>query len=514
MERTADVLEKILNEDDRSEAAGLPVGPGHANALACPTLQVWTACVQGGRIDEISFRIRFWALLCELPPEYDSINSMVEIIMIAATKTPTTTAAAATEQPSLPSGLTIPPDEQKDGDVPAPCCSPSVESGACTEPGLSLHLESPSLSEAEAEEGSSPKISFFAKYLTLWVALAMIIGTTIGALVPSIPEALEKATIASIWIPGSILVWLMVYPMMLQVRWSAIRYVHQNPGGLFLTTFINWAIQPFLMFAFAKLFFYVVYDGILTAEKQSEYIAGAVILGGSPCTAMVFVWSNLVGGDPNYTLVQVVLNDMILLFLYVPTAKLLLNLSDVELPWDTVYLSVVLFVVVPFAFGVLTQFLVLRRPHGEEVLKQIGDAFSPVASFSLVLLVVFIFISQAKIITDSPQDVLLVAVPLILQTVSIFVLTYGMAYYICLPYNVGGPASFIGSSNFFELAVALALTVYGPKSGAVLVTVVGVLTEVPNMLMEVYFVKATKEAYKRRVPDVSTITTPNQDGCP
>ena len=419
--------------------------------------------------------------------------------MMIATLT-TTTTAAATEQPSRPSGLSILSNEKKDGDTPAPCCSPSeVESGACTAPILHSHDESPSLSEPEAEERSSPQISFFAKYLTVWVALAMIVGTTIGALVPSIPDALEKATVARIWIPGSILVWLMVYPMMLQVRWSAIRYVHENPGGLFLTTFVNWAIQPFLMFAFAKLFFNVLYEGILTAEKQSAYIAGAVILGGSPCTAMVFVWSSLVGGDPNYTLVQVVLNDIILLFLYVPTAKLLLNISDVELPWDTVYLSVVLFVVVPFALGVLTQFIVLRRNNGEEVLKRIGDAFSPVASFSLVLLVVFIFISQAEIITDSPQDVLLVAVPLILQTVSIFVLTCGIAYYVCLPYKIAGPAAFIGSSNFFELAVALALTVYGPKSGAVLVTVVGVLTEVPVMLMEVYVVKATKEAYNKRV---------------
>jgi len=289
--------------------------------------------------------------------------------------------------------------------------------------------------------------------------------------------------------------------MMLKVRWSALRNVHQNPGGLLLTTFINWAVQPFLMYGLARLFFTIIYSGIFSDEKQSEYIAGAVILGGSPCTAMVFVWAGLINGDVNYTLVQVVLNDILLLFLYVPTAKLLLNISTIELPWDTVYLSVVLFVLVPFVLGTITQFVVLRRPNGEQLLMRIEDYFSPIASLALVLLVVFIFLSQAKVITDSPTDVLLVAVPLILQTSLAFFLTYGLAYYFCLNHLIAGPAALIGSSNFFELAVALALTVYGPQSGAVLVTVVGVLVEVPIMLLEVNIIKRSKQWYNNRAED-------------
>ena len=370
-------------------------------------------------------------------------------------------------------------------------CSPDVvENGSCTH---SLEMESAT--------APTPGISFFAKYLTVWVILAMIGGTAIGALAPSVPQALEKATLANIWIPGAILVWLMVYPMMLKVRWSAIRNAHEHPGGLFLTTFVNWVVQPFTMYALALLFFEVIYRNVLTAEKQSEYIAGAVVLGGSPCTAMVFVWSSLAGGDPTYTLMQVVINDIILLILYVPTMKLLLNTSDIALPWDTVYLAVVLFVVIPFVLGTLTHLIASRRTNGNQLLEQIEAWFSPISSLALILLVVFIFISQAEVITDSPADVVLVAIPLIMQTFIIFGLTYGLAWYTCLQHDIAGPAAFIGSSNFFELAVAVAMAVYGPGSGAVLVTVVGVLVEVPIMLMEVAIVNATKDRFEKRLND-------------
>ena len=388
------------------------------------------------------------------------------------------------------------------------CCPPSiVESGECSRRTGPNNETAAAAAAAEVASddssvaASTTKIDFFAKYLTVWVALAMILGTTIGALVPSIPNALEKATVSSIWIPGSILVWLMVYPMMLGVRWNALRQVHTNPGGLCLTTFVNWAVQPFVMYGLAVLFFDVAFDNMLNSETQSEFIAGAVILGGSPCTAMVFVWSSLAGGDANYTLVQVVLNDIILLFLYAPTTKLLLNISDIAFPWDTVFLSVVLFVVVPFALGMLTHLVVLRREDGEELMQRIQKFFQPVSAFSLVLLVVFIFISQAEVIVDNPTHVLLAMVPLLLQTSFIFVLTYGLGYYLCLKHNIAGPAAFIGSSNFFELAVALALTVYGPESGAVLVTVVGVLVEVPVMLLEVAIVNSTREQYERHLAD-------------
>ncbi len=374
----------------------------------------------------------------------------------------------------------------------AGCCRPdAMENGSCNQ-----LVEETTARTPEA-------ISFFAKYLTVWVAIAMGVGTLIGAFAPAVPDALEKATVANIWIPGAVLVWLMVYPMMLKVRWSAMRTAHEHPGGLFLTTFINWAVQPFVMYGLAILFFDVLYSNILSDEKRSDYIAGAVILGGSPCTAMVFVWSSLSGGDANYTLVQVVLNDIILLLLYVPTAKLLLNTSNIALPWDTVYLSVILFVVVPFALGTLTHVVASRYGNGEQVLQRIETLFSPISSISLVLLVIFIFISQAEVITDSPADVFLVAVPLMIQTLFIFALTYGMAWFFCLRHNIAGPAAFIGSSNFFELAVAVALAVYGPGSGAVLVAVVGVLVEVPLMLMEVAIVNATKERYEVRLNDAN-----------
>jgi ACR3 family arsenite transporter len=255
------------------------------------------------------------------------------------------------------------------------------------------------------------------------------------------------------------------------------------------------------MYGLAVLFFDVIYKGILDPETRKEYIAGAVILGGSPCTAMVFVWSALANGDPNYTLAQVVVNDLILLVLYVPTTQLLLHLSDISLPWGTVFLSVALFVVIPFVLGAATQAYFLRKESGEASLANIQRFFKPCSAISLVLLVVFIFISQAQVISNNFTHVLLIAIPLVLQTSLIFLLTYSLAFFLCLKQNIGGPAAFIGSSNFFELAVALSLTVYGPDSGAVLVAVVGVLVEVPVMLLEVAIVNATKQRYENHLVD-------------
>jgi arsenite transporter len=355
--------------------------------------------------------------------------------------------------------------------------------------------------ENETTAAATQPLGFFERWLTVWVLLAMGLGTLLGALVPSIPAALEKATVKSVWIPGAVFVWLMVYPMMLGVRWSAFQQVPKEPKGLFLTCFVNWAVQPFAMYGLAVLFFDIIYNGILDPETQKEYIAGAVILGGSPCTAMVFVWSSLSNGDPNYTLAQVMVNDLILFALYVPTTQLLLHLSDISLPWATVFLSVILFVVIPFALGIATQLYVLRRENGEATLDYVQKLFKPISAISLILLVVFIFISQAQVITGNFIDVLLITVPLILQTCLIFLLTYSLALFLCLKHNVAGPAAFIGSSNFFELAVAIALTVYGPESGAVLVTVVGVLVEVPVMLLEVAIVNATKIRYESHLVD-------------
>ncbi len=373
-----------------------------------------------------------------------------------------------------------------------PCCSLEV-------------MESDGCQVCVEQEGrpdnttiGEPHMGCFERWLTLWVLLCMIVGTTFGALVPSIPEALEKATVANIWLPGSVLVWLMVYPMTLGVRWSAIREIPKHPQGILLTTIVNWGIQPFSMYGLALLFFNVIYGNILDPARQDEYIAGAVILGGSPCTAMVFVWSALAHGDPNYTLAQVVVNDLILLVLYVPTTKLLLGVSGIPLPWDTVFLSVILFVVVPFALGLLTQLYILRKPDGMKRLDRVQNFFKPVSASSLLLLVLFIFMSQAQVIVDNYGDAFLIMVPLILQTAFIFLLTYGLAYSLRLRHEIAGPAAFIGSSNFFELAVAVAITVYGPDSGAVLVTIIGVLVEVPVMLLEVVIVNASKKYFEER----------------
>lgn len=298
------------------------------------------------------------------------------------------------------------------------------------------------------------------------------------------------------------------------VRWHSIRIIHKNPKGLFLTTTVNWAVQPFLMYGLAVLFFEVIYASLLDEETQKQYIAGSVILGGSPCTAMVFVWSSLAHGDPSYTLVQVVLNDLILLFLYVPTVQLLLHVSDISLPWGTVFLSVALFVVVPFFFGIATYAWIFHQSgeHGEETLERIKRALSTASASALIILVVFIFMSQAQVLIGNFVNVFLIIVPLILQTAIVFCVTYSIAYFICLEHNIAGPATFIGSSNFFELAVALALTVYGADSGAVLVTVCGVLVEVPVMLCEVAIVNATKGRYEQRLADESCGCDNKDDG--
>jgi ACR3 family arsenite transporter len=345
-------------------------------------------------------------------------------------------------------------------------------------------------------------LGWFGKLLGLWIALAMIIGTTLGALVPSLVEAFNSATVYQIWIPGIVLVWVMVYPMMLKVEWTALKEIPKHPLGLILCTAMNWAIQPFTMYGFARLFFNVFYRGILSPATQSQYIAGCVFLGTGPCTAMVFVWSALAKGNATYTLVQVMINDLILLGLYVPIVALLLSLSGIGLPWATVFLSIALFVVVPALLGIFTR-LIFSRKCGEGVVDKIDKVFQPLTYLSLILLVVFVCIQQGNVIVAHWTDVLLIIVPLALQNIVIFAITYFAAYFLCLEHNIAGPAAFIGSSNFFELGIALCISLYGPASGAVLVAVVGALVEVPVMLLLVWFVNRTKQMFVRRVSDAS-----------
>lgn len=343
----------------------------------------------------------------------------------------------------------------------------------------------------------SKSLGWFTKLLAVWVFLCIVLGTVVGAAIPAIPNALQKATISQVWIPGVVLVWLMVYPMMLGVEWNALKDLTKHPMGLLLTTVINWAVQPFLMYALALLFFTVVYASILPNEIQKQYLVGAVILGGSPCTAMVFVWSSMSNGNPTYTLIQVMLNDLILLVLYIPTLALLLSIAGLSLPWDTVAISVALFVVVPAVMGIITR-VIMQQKWGPAAISTVAAMFAPISTAALLVLVTCIFTLQAHVIIHSWVHVLLIAIPLLVQIFFVFALTYTTAYLLYIEHSVAGPAAFIGSSNFFELAVSLAITLYGPQSGATLVTVVGVLVEVPIMLLEVEIVNRTKQAFTHR----------------
>lgn len=326
----------------------------------------------------------------------------------------------------------------------------------------------------------------------------MFIGTMIGYFVPEIAEELEKTTLAQVNIPTAILLWIIIAPMMFQVRPSAILNVRREPKGLLLTTFMNWCIQPFFMYGLAVLFFSIVFQGLLDLQEEKQYIAGAVILGGSPCTAMVFVWSSLTHGDAAYTLVQVLLNDTILVFLYAPTVKLLLSIASIEMPWTTIILSVILFVLVPFAIGLLARYMVLRMHNNDEhIVDSIAEKFKPLSTIALLAMLVLIFVFQGSTLVSNWVHVFLIAVPLILQNVMVFFITYSLAYAIALPHNVACPAAFIASSNFFELGVSVSITAYGLESGAALTNVVGVLVEVPVMLSLVFIANYSRFRYNR-----------------
>lgn len=356
---------------------------------------------------------------------------------------------------------------------------------------------SSALSLSVDEQRAADPLGVFGKYLSVWVFLCMLVGTLIGYFAPALAAALAQATFYNIDAPTAVLIWLMIFPMMMQVRLSAILDVRRRIGGVLVCTVMNWAVQPFIMFGLALLFFRVAYGSLLDAATQDQYIAGSVLLGGSPCTAMVFVWSKLAGGDPAYTVVQVAVNDAILLVAYVPIVVGLLSLSSIALPWETVIISVVLFVVTPFIAGALTRYVVLRR-YGERAFLRLTAVLNYVTMAALLLTLVIIFIFQGRTIVERWFHILLIAVPLTLQTFVSFGLAYGACYLVGLDFEVAAPAGFIGSSNFFELAVSVAVTVYGSQSGAAAATVVGVLTEVPTMLALVWFAKRTRGAFERR----------------
>jgi arsenite transporter len=326
------------------------------------------------------------------------------------------------------------------------------------------------------------RIGFFEKYLTIWVALGIIAGIAIGHFAGGNIQLLSTLEIFKVNIPVAILVWLMIYPMMLQVDFSSIKEVGKRPKGLILTLIINWLIKPFTMAFFAWIFFTKLYSAFISPEQAGEYIAGAILLGAAPCTAMVFVWSYLTNGDPNYTLVQVSVNDLIILVAFVPIVGLLLGITNVQVPYDTLVASVIVFVVIPLLAGFITQ-KTLVRSRGKQWFKEVFlPGFKPVSIVALLATLVLLFAFQGSTITGNPVIILLVAVPLIIQTYFIFFIAWFGGRLLKLPHAICSPAAMIGASNFFELAVAVAIALFGLQSPAALVTVVGVLVEVPVML--------------------------------
>lgn len=348
---------------------------------------------------------------------------------------------------------------------------------------------------SQNNEAKGKGLGSFERYLTLWVAGCIIVGILIGQLIPAIPNTLSKFEYYNVSIPVAILIWLMIYPMMLKIDFTSIVNATKKPKGLIVTCTTNWLIKPFTMYAIAAAFFYVVFKGFIAPDLAKEYLAGAVLLGAAPCTAMVFVWSHLTKGDPAYTLVQVAVNDLIILVAFAPIVAFLLGVGDVSIPFNTLILSTVLFVVIPLAFGYLTRTLVIKNKGMEYFENTFLKKFDNITIIGLLLTLVIIFSFQGDIILNNPLHILLIAIPLTIQTFLIFAIAYGWAKLWKLPHSIAAPAGMIGASNFFELAVAVAISLFGLQSGAALATVVGVLVEVPVMLTLVKIANKTRQMF-------------------
>jgi ACR3 family arsenite transporter len=336
-------------------------------------------------------------------------------------------------------------------------------------------------------------ISYFEKYLSLWVLLCMAAGVLIGRFLPAVPEFLGQFTYAEVSIPIAILIWLMIYPMMMKVDFASVKFVGNNPKGLFVTWVVNWLIKPFTMFGIAWFFFYVVFKNFISADLAQSYLAGAVLLGAAPCTAMVFVWSYLTKGNAAYTVVQVATNDLIILVAFTPIVALLLGISGFTIPWMTLILSVVLFVVIPLAGGVFTRVQVIKRKGMDYFNNKFITKFNNVTIGGLLLTLVIIFSFQGDVILSNPLHILLIAIPLTIQTFLIFFIAYISSRKLKLYHCIAAPAGMIGASNFFELAVAVAIALFGPTSPVALATIVGVLVEVPVMLTLVKIANKTTD---------------------
>ncbi|MFU8793204.1 MAG: ACR3 family arsenite efflux transporter [Acholeplasmataceae bacterium] len=333
----------------------------------------------------------------------------------------------------------------------------------------------------------------FDKYLTLVVLVCMAIGVLIGQFIPVIPETIIRFQVYEINLIIGILIWVMIYPMMLKIDFTSVKAVGKSPKGLYLTWVINWLIKPFTMFGIAALFFYVIFKNILPSDLARDYLAGAVLLGAAPCTAMVFVWSQLTKGNPAYTLVQVATNDLIILILFIPIVGLLLGLGGITIPWGTLILSIVLFVVIPLLLASLTRHYVVKSKGLSYLNDVVIKKFNKITMVGLLLTLVLIFSLESQLILNNPLHILLIAIPLTIQTFLIFFIGYYGAYKLKLSHDVAGPAAMIGASNFFELAVAIAIII---SPAVALATIVGILVEVPLMLILVKIVNKTKYKFK------------------
>ncbi len=354
-------------------------------------------------------------------------------------------------------------------------------------------------------KSKSAGIGFFEKYLTIWVVICMVIGVLLGKYLPQVPEFFNRFEYANISIPIAILIWLMIYPMMLKVDFQSIKNVGKNPKGLFVTWGTNWLIKPFTMFGIAWLFFFIIFKGLIPADLAQSYLAGAVLLGAAPCTAMVFVWSHLTKGNPAYTVVQVATNDLIILVAFTPIVAFLLGVGGFTVPWDTLILSVILFVVIPLSAGIITRMIITKKKGVDYLQEKIIPKFSSVTTIGLLLTLILIFSLQGNVILENPLHIVLIAIPLVIQTFLIFFIAYLSSKALKLPHNVASPAGMIGASNFFELSVAVAISLFGTQSPVALATIVGVLVEVPVMLILVKIANNTKKWFPKEQDQISEV---------
>lgn len=338
-------------------------------------------------------------------------------------------------------------------------------------------------------------MGFFERYLSVWVGLCIVAGVGLGYAMPGVFASIATLEYAHVNLIVAVLIWLMIYPMMVQIDFGSIKDVGKKPKGLVLTLVINWLIKPFTMALLGWLFFKGIFADWVDPQTATEYIAGMILLGVAPCTAMVFVWSHLTKGDANYTLVQVSINDLIMVVAFAPLTAMLLGVTDITVPWDTLLLSVALYVVLPLVAGYITRRRLENKGNntqGNGAVDALVSKFKPFSVIGLLLTIVILFGLQAETILSQPQDIVLIAIPLLIQTYGIFAIAYFAAKRMKLPHNVAAPACMIGTSNFFELAVAVAISLFGLHSGAALATVVGVLVEVPVMLSLVWFANKTR----------------------